>query len=40
VPERSNEKFKFPVQLGVDLQPEHERYLAAKYAKKPIVVMN
>jgi asparaginyl-tRNA synthetase len=38
--ERSNEKFEFPVQWGVDLQSEHERYLTEKYAKKPVVVMN
>jgi hypothetical protein len=25
---------------SVDLQPEHERYLTEKYAKKPVVVMN
>jgi asparaginyl-tRNA synthetase len=33
--ERSNEKFEFPVQWGVDLQSEHERYLTEKHAKKP-----
>jgi asparaginyl-tRNA synthetase len=38
--ERSNEKFEFPVQWGVDLQSEHERYLTEQYAKKPVVVMN
>jgi asparaginyl-tRNA synthetase len=38
--ERSNEKFEFPVQWGVDLQSEHERYLTEKYAKKPVIVMN
>jgi hypothetical protein len=38
--ERSNEKFEFPVQWGVDLQSEHEGYLTEKYAKKPVVVMN
>ena len=37
---RANEKFEFPVQCGVDLQPEHERYVTEKYAKKPVVVMN
>ena len=30
---RSNEKFEFPVNWGVDLQSEHERYLTEKYAK-------
>jgi asparaginyl-tRNA synthetase len=38
--ERANEKFEFPVQWGIDLQSEHERYLTEKYAKKPVVVMN
>jgi asparaginyl-tRNA synthetase len=38
--ERSNEKFEFPVNWGVDLQSEHERYLTEKYAKKPVIVMN
>jgi hypothetical protein len=34
--ERSNEKFEFPVQWGIDLQSEHERYLTEKYAKKRV----
>ena len=38
--ERANEKFEFPVQWGVDLQSEHERYLTEKYAKKLVIVMN
>src|SRR5213593_1379508 len=37
---RAKEKFEFPVQWGVDLQSEHERYLTEKYAKKPVIVMN
>ena len=37
--ERANEKFEFPVNWGVDLQSEHERYLTEKYAKKPVIVM-
>jgi asparaginyl-tRNA synthetase len=28
--ERSNEKFEFPVQWGIDLQSAHERYLTEK----------
>jgi hypothetical protein len=32
--EQTNEKFEFPVNWGVDLQSEHERYLTEKYAKK------
>jgi hypothetical protein len=38
--ERANEKFEFPVQWGVDLQSERERYLTEEYAKKPVIVMN
>jgi asparaginyl-tRNA synthetase len=38
--ERANEKFEFPVNWGVDLQSEHERYLIEKYVKKPVIVMN
>jgi asparaginyl-tRNA synthetase len=38
--ERAKQKFEFPVQWGVDLQSEHERYLTEKYAKKPVIVMN
>jgi asparaginyl-tRNA synthetase len=37
---RANEKFEFPVNWGIDLQSEHERYLAEKHAKKPVIVMN
>ncbi|MBV8119899.1 MAG: asparagine--tRNA ligase, partial [Alphaproteobacteria bacterium] len=36
--ERANVKFEFPVDWGVDLQSEHERYLTEKYAKKPVIV--
>jgi asparaginyl-tRNA synthetase len=38
--ERSNEKFEFPVEWGIDVQSEHERYLTEKYAEKPVIVMN
>jgi asparaginyl-tRNA synthetase len=38
--EKSNEKFEFPVKWGIDLQSEHERYLAEKHVQKPVVVMN
>ena len=37
--ERANEKFEFPVNWGVDLQSEHERYLTEKYAMKPVIVI-
>src|SRR5690242_5149963 len=35
-----NENFEFPVQWGIDLQSEHERYLTEKHAQKPVIVMN
>ncbi len=38
--QRAKQNFEFPVEWGVDLQSEHERYLTEKYAKKPVVVMN
>lgn len=30
--------FEFPVDWGIDLQSEHERYLAEEYCKKPVIV--
>jgi asparaginyl-tRNA synthetase len=38
--ERAKEKFEFPVNWGIDLQSEHERFLTEKHAKKPVIVMN
>src|SRR4029434_7222798 len=38
--ERAKEKFEFPVKWGIDLQSEHERYLTATHAEKPVIVMN
>ncbi len=38
--ERAKEKFEFPVQWGMDLQSEHERYLTERHARKPVIVMN
>jgi asparaginyl-tRNA synthetase len=34
----SNEKFEFPVDWGLDLQSEHERYLVEKHFKKPVIL--
>ena len=31
-------KFEFPVKWGIDLQSEHERYLAEEHFQKPIIV--
>jgi len=36
----AKQKFEFPVQWGMDLQSEHERYLTEQYAKKPVIVVN
>jgi len=36
----SGEAFEFPVQWGVDLASEHERYLSEKHVGRPVVVMN
>jgi asparaginyl-tRNA synthetase len=38
--ETCQEKFDYPVQWGTDLQSEHERYLAEKHVKGPLVLMN
>jgi len=37
---KAKEKFEFPVNWGMDLQSEHERYLCEKVFKKPIVLMD
>ena len=36
----SGEKFEFPVDYGLNLQSEHERWLTEKYFKSPITVFN
>jgi asparaginyl-tRNA synthetase len=36
--ENCGKKFDFPVEWGIDLQSEHERYLAEEHFKKPIFV--
>jgi asparaginyl-tRNA synthetase len=38
--QKSGEKFEFPVEWGLDLQSEHERYLTEKHLKKPVIVYN
>lgn len=35
---KSKEKFKYPVEWGIDLQTEHERYITEKVFKKPVFV--
>ncbi|MEO0538185.1 MAG: asparagine--tRNA ligase [Cyanobacteria bacterium P01_A01_bin.123] len=36
--EKTDQKFEFPVEWGIDLQSEHERYLAENYFQKPVIV--
>jgi asparaginyl-tRNA synthetase len=36
--EKSGKTFAFPVEWGLDLQSEHERYLAEEHFKKPTIV--
>jgi asparaginyl-tRNA synthetase len=38
--ENCKEKFDYPVKWGIDLQSEHERYIAEKHVGKPVVLMN
>jgi asparaginyl-tRNA synthetase len=38
--QNSNVAFEYPVQWGIDLQSEHERYLAEEHFKAPVVVKN
>jgi asparaginyl-tRNA synthetase len=35
---KSGKKFEYPVKWGVDMQSEHERYLAEEHFKKPVFV--
>ena len=35
---KSKEKFQYPVEWGIDLQTEHERYITEKIYKKPVFV--
>ncbi|MGC1183228.1 asparagine--tRNA ligase [Legionella sp.] len=38
--EHADHPFEFPVSWGLDLQSEHERYLAEIYCKKPVILIN
>ena len=38
--QNAKENFEYPVSWGTDLQSEHERYLAEKHVKGPVVLMN
>lgn len=33
-------KFKYPVEWGIDLQSEHEKFLVEKHFKKPVVIVD
>jgi asparaginyl-tRNA synthetase len=35
---KAPKQFEFPVEWGVDLQSEHERYLAEEHCKKPVIL--
>ncbi len=35
---KSGEKFQYPVEWGIDLQTEHERYITEKIYKRPVFV--
>ena len=34
----ANAKFDYPVEWGIDLQSEHERYLVEKHYRKPVII--
>jgi asparaginyl-tRNA synthetase len=36
----SGKKFEFPVEWGLDLQSEHERFLTETHVGRPVIVMN
>jgi asparaginyl-tRNA synthetase len=37
---KSGKNFQFPVEFGLNLQSEHERWLTEEYFKKPVTVFN
>jgi asparaginyl-tRNA synthetase len=37
---KSGEKFAYPVEWGIDLQTEHERYITEKIYNKPVFLIN
>jgi asparaginyl-tRNA synthetase len=36
--QKADKKFEFPVDWGLDLQAEHERYLVEEYYKRPVIL--
>ncbi|OVE81098.1 asparagine--tRNA ligase [bacterium K02(2017)] len=37
---KCDKKFEFPVEWGIDLQSEHERYLTEEHFKKPVILFD
>ena len=37
---KANKAFQFPVKWGLDLQSEHERFLAEEHFKSPVIIYN
>ncbi|MFM7309642.1 MAG: asparagine--tRNA ligase [Flavobacteriales bacterium] len=37
-PPFKKKKFKYPVEWGIDMQSEHERYLVEKHFQKPVII--
>ena len=40
VQRQSGKKFEYAPEYGIDMQTEHERFLAEEYFKKPVIVYN
>lgn len=38
--EKSGKAFEYPVKWGLDLQSEHERYLAEEFFSKPVIIVD
>jgi asparaginyl-tRNA synthetase len=38
--EKATQSFNYPVNWGLDLQSEHERYLAEELCQKPVIIIN
>ncbi|MFP4135160.1 MAG: asparagine--tRNA ligase [Halothece sp.] len=36
--EKADKQFEYPVEWGIDLQSEHERYLCEEYFQKPVIL--
>lgn len=38
--QKTNKKFDYPVEWGIDLQTEHERFIAEEHIKGPVAIVN